>query len=156
MSEYDGGIHLTCVFHLPFALFNGLQICGQQIDPAPDPEGFILKGVIWDIEREVFLGYVELVSHDFPMAEVPRDLRSWTDLGWWLGSYRDKYETPDDDEDENSAPTPGTEDSFHDDWAAVPRRHPSRQTSSSTGRKSARPRSTAFEERLRSVTGIPR
>ncbi len=119
MSEYGGGIHLTRVFHLPFAPFNGLQICGQQIDHAPDPEGFTLKEVVWDIDREVFLGHVELVSHDLPMAEIPSDLRSWTELGWCLGSYRDKYETPDDDEDEDSAPTLGTEDGTQDDWEAM-------------------------------------
>lgn len=102
MREHGGGIHLTREIRLPFTPFNGLQVCGRQIDTAPGPEGFVLKDVIWDVDREVFLGHVEMVSHDLPIAEIPADLKSWTDLGWRMGSYADKYESSDGQETDDA------------------------------------------------------
>lgn len=101
MSETGGGIHLTRELQLPFAPHNGLQICGNQMDQAPGPDGFVLKDVTWDVDRQVFMAHTELYSHDLPMADIPADLKSWLDLGWRVGSYADHYEEPDygDDDD---------------------------------------------------------
>lgn len=110
MSENGGGIHLTRELQLPFAPFNGLQIYGNTMDQAPGPEGFILKDVIWDNDRQVFMAHSELCSHDLPMEEIPLDLKSWLDLGWRIGSYADYYKEPDYGEDEKDTNSEDEED----------------------------------------------
>lgn len=101
MDEHGRGIHLTRELQLPFAPFDGLQVTSRKLDIAPGPEGFVLKDVIWDADREVFLAHSTLISHDLPMEDIPADLNAWMELGWRLGSYADKYEVSDEDEDED-------------------------------------------------------
>jgi len=66
MSEAGGGIYLTRELQVPFAPYNGLHICGNQMDQAPGPEGFVLKDVTWDVDRQVFMAHSLLCSHDRP------------------------------------------------------------------------------------------
>jgi len=114
MSERGGGIYLTREIYLPFVPFEGLHLCGRQIDYAPGPEGFVLKDIIWDVDREVFLAHTQLMNQDLPILEIPADIKSWIELGWRLGSYADKYEfTEDDDDVVLNVPK---EDADQDDW----------------------------------------
>lgn len=92
------GVVLTRELKLPFAPVEDLIIFSKAIDDCPEPEGLCLKGVIWDLDREVFLAHTEYAQAGFPMDEIVEMLRGWVDLGWRWGSYRDFYKAPDDKE----------------------------------------------------------
>lgn len=98
MGEHGAGITVTRALELPFAPINGLRVFSRAFDECPEPEGFTLKDVIWDVDRQVFLAQTELVSHDFPMPFIPTEIRAWLDRGWRFGSYRDAYADHDAEE----------------------------------------------------------
>ena len=67
MNEDGNGIELTRNIQTPFVPYNNLAICGQQIDVASDPDGFIIKNVVWDMDRELFRAKTYLICHDLPI-----------------------------------------------------------------------------------------
>lgn len=102
MSDRDGGIRLTRELQLPFAPYNGLELCGKNMNQGPaQPEGFTLNDVVWDIDRQVFMAHAKWSSDGLPMEDIPADLRCWVDLGWRIGSYADRYNEPEPDDDED-------------------------------------------------------
>lgn len=82
-----------------------IRLCGASIDLCPDPLGFSLEDLTWDIDREVFLASTTLISHDEPLAFVPDTIREWIGLGWKLGSYHDTYVEPEEDDSESAIPS---------------------------------------------------
>jgi len=96
MSEHGPGIVLTRKLELPFVPGQSIRLCGTSIDACPDPLGFALEDLTWDIDREVFLAHTSLTTQDEPLAFIPDSIRSWLDLGWKLGSYHDTYGDEDD------------------------------------------------------------
>ncbi|REJ65360.1 MAG: hypothetical protein DWQ31_18350 [Planctomycetota bacterium] len=114
MTENGRGIKLTRTIELPFAPFPGLAIYSNQFDDCPDPMGFVIKELTWDVDRNTFLSSTVLVNHGMPIAEIADELRSWIDRGWRLGSYEDKYGDlhPDvyEDESEDSVADDGTDE----------------------------------------------
>lgn len=102
MSDNGGGIHLTRELQLPFPPYTDLRICSGRMDQAPGPMGFILKDVVWDIDREVFMAHCEMNSLDLPMENIPADLKAWIDLGWRIGSYNDRYDNEDEEGEEQT------------------------------------------------------
>ena len=96
MDDGMGGIPFTRTLELPFAPFEGLMVYGREIDDCPDPIGYQLKEVIWDLDRQVFLAHASHINHDFPIGLIPDMLRDFRNHGWRLGSYRDTYEEPDE------------------------------------------------------------
>lgn len=112
MSDHGQGIRLTREIELPFPPYDGLHICGRQIDAVYGPEGFVLKEVKWDLDRKVFLGQTTLSSLDLPMEDIPADLRSWLDVGWRFGSYADHYESHEAEDAEEDVKEP---DPIHND-----------------------------------------
>lgn len=127
MIERRAGICLTREIQLPFAPYNGLQLYGKQLDQAPGPEGFVLKDVMWDVDREVFMGHFELISHDLPMEDIPLDIGAWLGLGWRFGSCGDRYEEDEEDGQDRDVEDDG-DDSFIDqsfeDELKLPTRSP--------------------------------
>ena len=91
MSTHAPGIVLTRTLTLPFPPYSGLIIHGQAMDECPDPLGFHLTDVIWDMDREVFLAHTIVESSGEPLAFIPDTIRGWIGCGWKLGSYRDDY-----------------------------------------------------------------
>jgi len=55
MPESGSGIVVTRELHLPFVPHERLLIFSKAIDDCPDPMGFCIKDVVWDIDREVVL-----------------------------------------------------------------------------------------------------
>ncbi|HPF41471.1 MAG TPA: hypothetical protein PK093_22775 [Phycisphaerae bacterium] len=121
MSEYGPGIVVTRVLELPFPVSNGIRIHSRLIDECPDPMGFTLEDVVWDMDREVFLASTS-IEYDFPITWIPGELRRWLSRGWKLGSYRDEYPDPlDDDESaEDSTTTEIFDEDFDDDLPSLP------------------------------------
>lgn len=103
MSEHAPGIVLTRTLTLPFPPYSGLVIHGRAMDDCPDPLGFHLTEVIWDMDREVFLAHTIVVPGDEPLALIPDTIRGWMGRGWKLGSYRDDYARDDETEMDGEA-----------------------------------------------------
>ncbi len=101
MHEHSSGIIVTRTIDLPYAPSSGLRIFGSELDECPDPMGFTIEDVTWDLDREVFLAHTSIVCVDEPMAFIPGDLRSWIDRGWRLGSFEDNYGDNDDTEEDS-------------------------------------------------------
>ena len=92
MAERARGIVVTRTLELSFPPTEGLSITGIAIDGQPMAQGFKLKNLTWDLDRQRFFATTSLTSHDFPIAEIPDMIRDWLDRGWQLGSYEDTYE----------------------------------------------------------------
>ncbi len=60
-------------------------------------------GVLWDIDRKVFMAQTKWCSAGVPMEDIPVDRECWLDLGRRIGSYADRYNETDDDEDDVEA-----------------------------------------------------
>jgi hypothetical protein len=107
MDEHDPSIRLTRTIELPFPAYEGLVIHSRMIDVICDePLGFVLKNVMWDMDRSVFLATTSMDSGDTPFDEIPDEIRSWIDRGWRLGSHLDVY--PKDMDEPEEAESPGT------------------------------------------------
>ena len=122
MDERGAGIVVTRRLELPFAPSTGLTLCGKLFDDHPDPMGFRLEDVTWDVDRKVFLANTCLISHDLPIAVIPDTIREWVDRGWQLGSYQDAYVQPEDSEPEEAvdAEDQGSMD-VDDEWDEMER-----------------------------------
>lgn len=105
MTEHGSGIVVTREIELPFPAFEGLRVFSKKFEDCPDPTGFTLKEVVWDIDRKVFLAETSLISQDLPIACIPDSIRDWIEHGWRLGSYCDDYAEPDRDDDGSSIAT---------------------------------------------------
>jgi hypothetical protein len=138
MSPHSNGLVLTRKFQLPFPPYDGLLVFSNKMDDCPDPEGMMLKHVVWDIDRRIFLARTQIQHDMLPIALIPVEVRSWIDLGWRLGSCRDKYavEYPDDevqeasprpDSLEDEASWPELDEDELESWATLPpRKRPAR------------------------------
>jgi len=91
MAEHAPGIVLTRVFEFPFPPYSGLAIYGKAVEEYPTLEGLQLNGVVWDLDRKVFLAHTVIVYHDEPLAFVAKIVRGWMVCGWGFGSYSDAY-----------------------------------------------------------------
>lgn len=100
MSEHASGIVLTRVVEVPFAPVEGTRVFSKAFDECKEPEGFVLKDILWDVDREVLLAHTVLVNHDFPLTYIPAEIRNWIDRGWRYGSYRDDYPSEGADDDD--------------------------------------------------------
>jgi hypothetical protein len=95
MDEHGRGISLLRTFKLPFPPTENCHLTGAAFNPhGPSSEGFGLKGVTWDVDRQLFLAGISLVCHDHPIAFIPDELRAWTGCGWRMGSQDDAYPRP--------------------------------------------------------------
>jgi hypothetical protein len=90
MNESGPALVLTRTIALPFAPHPELTIAGRDLDHSPDPLGFRLKELTWDVDRRTFLAHSEIVSAG-EIAEIPDEISEWLRLGWKLGSYLDAY-----------------------------------------------------------------
>ncbi|MFA9476939.1 hypothetical protein ACERK3_01405 [Phycisphaerales bacterium AB-hyl4] len=123
MEDRGGGIVVTRTIELPFAPSPGLMVYGQDLDECPEPGGWPLKDLTWDIDREVFLATTSLSSHGMPMAMIPDVLQGWLARGWRLGSYMETYPEPDDDAEEAPDPAAADEEDLEDEmdrWPSLP------------------------------------
>jgi len=118
MDEHGGGIMLTRTLELPFAPTPGLIVYGKSLEECPEPVGFKLDDLIWDMDREVFLASSRMINAGLPIALIPEELRSWVDRGWRLGSYKDVYAQPGEPEDEPGEPSV---DGDEDEWEMMER-----------------------------------
>src|SRR5208283_2836283 len=92
MDERARGIVVTRTLEMPFPPTEGLFVTGIAMNGQPMAQGFKLKNLTWDLDRQRFFATTSLTSHDFPIAEIPDMIRDWLDRGWQLGSYEDTYE----------------------------------------------------------------
>jgi hypothetical protein len=115
MSEHSTGVVLTREVTLPFAPAEDLVIFSKAFDECPEPGGFVLKGVTWDVDRGVFLAHTILVNQDVPMPMIPGMLRTWLDVGWRFGSCLDFYMVPEDDNGAATA-SPSEASGEPDEW----------------------------------------
>jgi len=122
MDESGPGILLTRTLELPFPPSPGIALWGKELDQCDEPLGFVLKDLIWDVDRETFLATTYLVSHDLPIATIPDDIRAWMDRGWRLGSYMDAYGTPAEEEEEQHSDQ--EEDDEWEEMEQWPRKRP--------------------------------
>ncbi|MBX3388621.1 MAG: hypothetical protein KF691_04115 [Phycisphaeraceae bacterium] len=106
MTEDGAGIIVTREIELPFPAFEGLRVFSKEFDDCPEPLGFTLKDVVWDVDRKLFLADSSLISSGLPIACIPDSIRDWIHHGWRLGSLRDAYIEP-DEQDEVDADPPG-------------------------------------------------
>jgi hypothetical protein len=98
MDEHGAGIIVTRIVDLPFPPFNGLAIHGKTMSECPDPLGFRLEDVTWDVDRSVFLARTSLISQKFPFSYIADEIAAWIGRGWRLDSYADPYQQQDDDD----------------------------------------------------------
>jgi hypothetical protein len=91
MEENSPGVVVTRMIELPFVPYNGLRIFSRTWEEDPEPYGLELKDLVWDTDREVFLATAVHISHDFPIALIPNEIRYWLERGWRWGSYSDQY-----------------------------------------------------------------
>ncbi len=119
MEEHGRGISLIQGFQLPFPPTEGLVLTGAAFNQFPSPEGFPLKDVTWDIDREIFLANISLISHGVPFTFIPDEIRSWIDQGWRFGSLEESYKVP-ESEDELPAEE-SMADGTDDEWDAEER-----------------------------------
>ena len=127
MDEHAGGIIVTRTLELPFAPSPGLMVFGKEMDECPEPMGFKLGDLVWDMDRQVFLAKTSTV-YDSPIALVPYEIRGWIDRGWRFGSYLDLY--PQEDEPKTRSKmlkelvardgVPDFDDDEMDRWPALP------------------------------------
>jgi hypothetical protein len=106
MDEGRQGITLTRSLELPFPPASEVSIYSKHIDDGPDPLGFRLKDVTWDMDRQLFVAKTYLIISGVPWPLIPSDLRRWLDRGWHWGSYLDAYQEEEEDEPETLAVKP--------------------------------------------------
>lgn len=94
MNQFGRGVVLTRELHLPFPAWDGLCIFSKQIDECPGPMGMVLKDVVWDMDRQVFLATTRIEQGDIPLALIADELRAWVERGWQVGSHEDYYAIP--------------------------------------------------------------
>lgn len=92
MSDGDEGIVVTRTVQLPFPPHDGLAINSSEWEPDPEPHGLILKEIIWDIERSVFLASTYWHMNGLPIAGIPAEIGDFLSRGWQIGSYAWNYE----------------------------------------------------------------
>jgi len=120
MDEHGSGIVVTRGIELPFVPSPGLMVWSKSMDDCPEPAGFKLEDLTWDIDRQVFLAKTTLIHQDLPMVLIPEVLRSFIDRGWRLGSYLEKYEGEDELTTEDEAdPCKSEETDGEDEWEAM-------------------------------------
>ena len=112
-------ISVTRTIELPFAPREDLAIAGQQLDECPEPMGFRLKDLTWDMDRKVFLAHTRFLLHDHPIAMIPDEIARWIALGWHLGSLMDAYQDPNQSDSDDDG-TEVVEDGI-DDWEVMER-----------------------------------
>lgn len=91
MEDHGGGIVVTRTLELPFTPTLGVAIWSNEMDECPEPMGFKLNDLVWDMDRQVFLAKTQLIDCGAPLALIPHAVRSWVDRGWRLGSWMDSY-----------------------------------------------------------------
>jgi hypothetical protein len=91
MEDHGGGIVVTRTLELPFPPTPDLAVWSMEMDECPEPMGFKLDDLVWDMGRQVFLAKTQISSSGLPMAMIPYEVRSWVDRGWRLGSWMDSY-----------------------------------------------------------------
>lgn len=92
MEDNSDGIVMTRSFELPFPPHEGLSIYHGGWEGIPDGSGFVLKDVVWDVERELFLASSRSGHHNFPIAGIAAELSDWIGRGWRFGSYKESYD----------------------------------------------------------------
>jgi hypothetical protein len=111
MAEHARPICLTRALELPFPPWDGLILTSEALNGRPDPMGFVLKEVTWDMDRQLFLAKTYEIIHDLPIACIPYDIRDLLERGWRYGSMADKYGTDEDEVAEGvDMATPSDED----------------------------------------------
>jgi len=100
MCETGPGVVVTRELQLPFPPHEDLRVFSRSFDECPDPVGFALNEVVWDVDRQVFLAGAYVSNHDLPMAFIADDIRACLDRGWRFGSFCEDYPQPDDMADE--------------------------------------------------------
>ncbi|MBL1217956.1 MAG: hypothetical protein D8M59_10730 [Planctomycetes bacterium] len=100
MTEAGRGIGLLQHFRLPFVPVHGMILTGGAFNTSPSPEGYMLRDVTWDVDREMFLATSSLHMYGEPLGLVPEEIAEWYARGWRLGHNVDWYEeaTPEPDE----------------------------------------------------------
>jgi non-ribosomal peptide synthetase component F len=117
MDERGRGIALVRTFELPFAPTEGTCLTGAALNPySASPEGFPLKGVTWDIDRNLFLAHIGLVCCDHPLAFIPDELRAWVRCGWRFGRLEDDYAPPEKAARSGTGAPSDSGDSAGEDW----------------------------------------
>ncbi|MCC5787031.1 MAG: hypothetical protein JJU33_10060 [Phycisphaerales bacterium] len=112
MYEHAPGIVLTRTFELPFPPYSGLAIYRQDMEEYPSPDGLRLAGVVWDMDRGVFLAHTITIHQDEPLAFIPDIIRGWMSCGWTLGSCRDAYPDAFDDPGNDDDATAADDDDY--------------------------------------------
>lgn len=92
MDEHGAGISLLRTIELPFVPTSELAVYSREFDPTPVPVGLVLKEIVWDMDRQVFLAKSSLIDSGLPIAMIPHELKSWIDLGWRFGSHDETYD----------------------------------------------------------------
>lgn len=120
MSEIGDGIHLTRTIEFPFAPYSGLAVHGKELDECPELMGFVLKNVVWDIDRQTFLAETFSV-HYGSFFMIADEIRTWVDRGWRLGSYLDAYKAADEAESGEEEETVVIDEGDDDEWDEMER-----------------------------------
>jgi hypothetical protein len=115
MEEHARAICLTRTLELPFPPWDGLILTSEALNGRPDPMGYVLKEVTWDMDSQVFLAKTQASIHGLPIACIPYDIRDLLDLGWRYGSVADSYGTDDEQDEHVGLDTPTDEDA-EDTW----------------------------------------
>jgi len=103
MEEYGSGIVVTRTLELPFAPSPSILVWSKEMDECPEPMGFKIGDVVWDMDRQVFLAKTCLTDCG-PIAMVPYSIRAWVDRGWRLGSYLDSYPNEEEERETDDVP----------------------------------------------------
>ncbi|MEX0585345.1 MAG: hypothetical protein WD176_01785, partial [Pirellulales bacterium] len=120
MEDRGEGIVVTRTIELPFPPSPGLMVYGRDLDECPEPGGWPLKNLTWDIDRKIFLATTSLSSHGMPMALIPDILQGWLARGWRLGSYMETYQEPEDDAEGAADPAVPYEEDEMERWHSLP------------------------------------
>jgi hypothetical protein len=91
MPERGPCIALTRAIEIPFPPHEGLSLFSAEMDQCPKPDGFVLKDVVWDIDRKLFLPTTSMTDGATPVGGIVEQIQDWLDRGWVLGSCRDTY-----------------------------------------------------------------
>jgi hypothetical protein len=108
MDEEGGGITMTRSFEIPFPPVEGLPVFSSAWEVLPEPVGFPLTGVVWDLDRQTFLADNKRVQYQ-AIAAIPEELSHWVARGWRLGSYYEHYTRT----KKPAPPGPMAKDAFH-------------------------------------------
>lgn len=106
MDDRGPGIVLTRTISLPFPPTDKLILYSSKMDECPEPGGWCLTDLTYDIERDVFLARTFGSYGGFFFREILDVLRAHVERGWRFGSYLDKYRQPEPVQDEDQAWVP--------------------------------------------------